>query len=269
MPRQFASPRPRMGGGVSFQPVSSTLHSTILMLHNARARLIAVILVLTAPLAACTQRETPQASARQVATSPGEVVATTGLARFDDSMSARADRARIRGSESAQVWLVEISDFQCPFCKQWHDETFAKIDQEYVKSGKVRLAYLNFPLSRIHKNAQAAAEAAMCAGVQGKFWELHESLFETQPKWAELKSPMAVFDSLARAAKVEPKGWSSCMSTHATAKLIQADRDRSTQAGVESTPTFFIGDRALAGAYPVDTFRVVLDQAIAKAKAPH
>ena len=57
------------------------------------------------------------------------------------------------------------------------------------------------------------------------------------------------------------------MATHATAKLIQADRDRSTQAGVESTPTFFIGDRALAGAYPVDTFRVVLDQAIAKAKA--
>jgi protein-disulfide isomerase len=76
-----------------------------------------------------------------------------------------------------------------------------------------------------------------------------------------------VFDSLARAAKVDPKGWNNCMSTHATAKLIQADRDRSTQAGVESTPTFFVGDRALAGAFPVDTFRVVLDQAIAKLKA--
>jgi len=268
MAGQFASPRPLMGGGVSFQAMPTTLHSTILMLHNARARLIAAALVLTAPLAACAQRETPQASARQVATaSPGEVVGATSPARFDDSVSAHADRARIRGSESAQVWLVEISDFQCPFCKQWHDETFAKIDQEYVKSGKVRLAYLNFPLTRIHKNAQAAAEAAMCAGVQGKFWELHESLFQTQPKWADLKSPLAVFDSLARAAKVEPKGWNTCMTTHATAKLIQADRDRSTQAGVESTPTFFVGDRALAGAYPVDTFRVVLDQAIAKLKA--
>jgi len=269
MAGQFASPRPPMGRSVSFQSMSPTLHSTTLMLHNARARLIAAALILTAPFAACTQRETPQASARQVTASPGEVVGTTGLSHFDDSVSAHADRARIRGSASAQVWLVEISDFQCPFCKQWHDETFAKIDQEYVKSGKVRLAYLNFPLSRIHKNAQAAAEAAMCAGVQGKFWELHESLFETQTKWAELKSPTAVFDSLARAAKVEPKGWANCMSTHATAKLIQADRDRSTQAGVESTPTFFIGDRALAGAYPADTFRVVLDQAIAKAKATH
>jgi protein-disulfide isomerase len=238
------------------------------MLRLSRVRLLAALLPLASLAAACSQRETPQASAKQVNVSPGEVLAPTGNIAFEDSVSAFADRARIRGAETAKVWLVEVSDFQCPFCKQWHDETFAKIDQEYVKTGKVRLAYLNFPLTRIHKNAQAAAEAAMCAGVQGKFWELHESLFQTQPKWAELKSPLAVFDSLARAAKVEPKGWTNCMSTHATAKLIQADRDRSTQAGVESTPTFFIGDRALAGAYPVDTFRVVLDQAIAKAKGP-
>jgi protein-disulfide isomerase len=237
------------------------------MQHNSRARLLATLLLLGTSSAACTQRETPQASARQVSASGGEVASTTSLSGLTDSVSANADRARIRGSESAQVWLVEISDFQCPFCKQWHDESFAKIDQEYVKTGKVRLAYLNFPLTRIHPNAQAAAEAAMCAGVQGKFWELHESLFQSQPKWAELKSPLAVFDSLARAAKVEPKAWSSCMSTHATAKLIQADRDRSGKAGVESTPTFFVGDRSLAGAYPVDTFRVVLDQAIAKLKA--
>jgi protein-disulfide isomerase len=219
------------------------------MLRLSRARLLAALLPLASLAAACSQRETPQALAKPVNVSPGEVLAPA------------------MGAETAKVWLVEVSDFQCPFCKQWHDETFAKIDQEYVKTGKVRLAYLNFPLSRIHKNAQAAAEAAMCAGVQGKFWELHESLFQTQPKWADLKSPLAVFDSLARAAKVDPKGWNTCMSTHATAKLIQADRDRSTQAGVESTPTFFVGDRALAGAYPVDTFRVALDQAIAKLKA--
>jgi protein-disulfide isomerase len=237
------------------------------MRHLSRVRLLAALLPLASLVAACSQRETPQASARQVSVSPGEVLAPAIGAHFDDSVSSFADRARIRGAETAKVWLVEVSDFQCPFCKQWHDETFAKIDQEYVKTGKVRLAYLNFPLSRIHKNAQAAAEAAMCAGVQGKFWELHESLFQTQPKWADLKAPLAVFDSLARAAKVDPKGWNNCMTTHATAKLIQADRDRSTQAGVESTPTFFVGDRALAGAYPVDTFRVVLDQAIAKLKA--
>ena len=238
------------------------------MLHLSRARW-AVFAVLAATLSACARTEAPAASARQVTGSPGDVApAASGLSGLNDSVSASADRARIRGAETAPVWLVEISDFQCPFCKQWHDETFAKIDQEYVKTGKVRMAYLNFPLSRIHKNAQAAAEAAMCAGVQGKFWELHGSLFQTQAKWAELKSPTAVFDSLARAAGVEPKGWTNCMSTHATAKLIEADRDRSSKAGVESTPTFFVGDRALAGAYPVDTFRVAIDQALAKLKAP-
>ena len=235
------------------------------MLHT-RARLLPILAMILA--AACSRSEVPSAQARQVSTSAGEVAPTTaGLSGLDDSLSKRADLARIRGAETAPVWLVEISDFQCPFCKQWHDETFAKIDQEYVKTGKVRMAYLNFPLTRIHKNAQVAAEAAMCAGVQGKFWELHSSLFQSQPRWAESKTPVVVFDSLARAAGVELKAWDRCMTSHATAKLIEADRDRSAKAGVESTPTFFVGDRALAGAYPVDTFRVAIDQALAKLKS--
>ena len=235
------------------------------MLHT-RARLTPILAAIL--VAACSRPETPSAQARQVTTSPGDVApAATGLSGLDDSLSKRADLARIRGAESAPVWLVEISDFQCPFCKQWHDETFAKIDQEYVKTGKVRMAYLNFPLTRIHKNAQVAAEAAMCAGVQGKFWELHSSLFQAQPRWAESKTPIIVFDSLARAAGVELKAWDKCMTSHAMAKLIEADRDRSSKAGVESTPTFFVGDRALAGAYPVDTFRVAIDQALAKLKS--
>jgi protein-disulfide isomerase len=235
------------------------------MRHLSRVRLLAILLPLASLAAACSSRETPPASARQVNVSPGEVLAPTG--HFDDSVSSFADRARIRGSETAKVWLVEVSDFQCPFCKQWHDETFAKLDQEYVKTGKIKMAYLNFPLTRIHKNAQIAAEAAMCAGAQGKFWELHSALFQAQPKWADAKTPIVVFDSLARAAGVNLKTWDGCMSSHAMAKLIEADRDRSAKAGVESTPTFFVGERALAGAFPVDTFRVVIDQALAKLKS--
>ena len=233
----------------------------------ARARLLP-ILVATA-LAACSRSETPSAQASQVTTvSPGDVAPSmTGFSGAEDSLAKMADRARIRGTETAQVWLVEVSDFQCPFCKQWHDETFAKLDQEYVKTGKIKIAYLNFPLTRIHKNAQIAAEAAMCAGVQGKFWELHSALFQTQSRWAEAKTPIVVFDSLAHAAGVNLKTWDGCMASHAMAKLIEADRDRSAKAGVESTPTFFVGDRALAGAYPVDTFRVAIDQALAKLKA--
>jgi protein-disulfide isomerase len=187
-------------------------------------------------------------------------------AGLTDSVSMAADRGRIRGSETAPIWLVEVSDFQCPYCKQWHDQSFATLDKEYVQTGKVRLAYLNFPLSSIHANARAASEAAMCASVQGKFWPLHESLFVTQSSWAALENPIPAFDSLAVAAGVNAAAWRQCMTSHATAPLIDADRDRSSSAGVQSTPTFFIGDRKLEGAYPVDSFRVAIDAAIAKAR---
>jgi protein-disulfide isomerase len=226
----------------------------------------AVLLALSA--GACSRSDAKPLPASANAVAPAAAApATPGLSGLTDSISTMADRGRIRGAASAPVWLIEISDFQCPYCKRWHDEVFAIVDKEYVQTGKVRLAYLNYPLSSIHANARAASEAAMCASVQGKFWELHESLFATQPAWEAQKDPLPTFDSLAVAAKVDPARWRSCMSTHATAKLIDADRDRSSGAGVQSTPSFFIGDRALAGAYPVDSFRVVIDQALLKASS--
>jgi protein-disulfide isomerase len=225
-------------------------------------------LLAASSIAACARSEATPAS--QTA-SAGAVATGAGGAgmggKLTDSVSTAADRGRIRGAESAPIWLVEVSDFQCPYCKQWHDQSFAAIDREYVQTGKVRLAYLNYPLSSIHKNARAAAEAAMCASVQNKFWELHESLFGTQERWAEAENPVPTFDSLAVAAGVAAPAWRQCMSSHATAALIDADRDRSSRSGVGSTPTFFVGDRLLAGAYPVDSFRVAIDAAIAKARA--
>ena len=234
------------------------------------SRALAAVVIL-ALAGACHRSEgVPGAQEHSAAAAPSGAATTTRAASMSgltDSVSAAADRGRIRGSATAPVWLIEISDFQCPYCKQWHDETFATIDREYVQTGKVRIAYLNFPLSSIHANARAAAEAAMCASVQGKFWELHESLFATQTAWEREANPVPAFDTLAAKAGVEPTAWRSCMSTHATAKLIDADHDRSSRAGVQSTPSFFIGDRALAGAYPVDTFRVAIDAALAKARA--
>ena len=235
-------------------------------------------IALFASIAACARSDaTPAASAGPAA--GGTSVATTAAGApqprdagttggLTDSVSTAADRGRIRGAGTASVWLVEVSDFQCPYCKQWHDQSFAAIDREFVQTGKVRLAYLNFPLSSIHKNARAASEAAMCASVQDKFWPLHESLFTTQPRWATMDNPIPVFDSLAVAAGANAASWRQCMTSHATLPLIEADRDRSSRAGVQSTPTFFIGDRKLEGAYPVDSFRVAIEAAIAKARGP-
>jgi protein-disulfide isomerase len=240
------------------------------MTRSPLARLFGAVAIALA-LTACARTEAvPAANAGSSSTtaSSGDVAAAapaTNLSGLTDSVSAAADRGRIRGSATAPIWLIEVSDFQCPYCKQWHDASYTAIDNEYVKTGKVRLAYLNFPLSSIHPNARAAAEAAMCASVQDRFWPLHESLFATQTAWEGQKNPIPTFDSLAVAAGVNAAAWRSCMTTHATAKLIDADHDRSRSAGVQSTPTFFIGDRKLEGAYPVDSFRVAIDAALAKA----
>jgi protein-disulfide isomerase len=180
-----------------------------------------------------------------------------------DSISDRADRGRIMGDTSAKVWLIMASDFQCPYCKQWHDAAFAGLMQDYVQKGRVQVAFLNFPLGQ-HQNAMPAAEAAMCAGVQNKFWPVHESLFATQLKWEGLKNPTPFFDSLATAAGVNMATYRTCVSKHLTLPLIEADRDRARQQGAASTPTFIIvpGGTVLNGADA--NIRGALDAALAQ-----
>lgn len=234
------------------------------MTRSTLAFLVGAALVLSA---GCARTEAvPAANAGATSSAAGDdnaTASTSGMSGLTDSVSAAADRGRIRGSVSAPIWLIEVSDFQCPFCRRWHDASFAAIDSEYVQTGKVRMAYLNYPLSSIHPNARAAAEAAMCASVQDKFWQLHESLFDTQPRWESQPNPIPTFDSLAVAAGVDATAWRDCMTSHATAKLIDADHDRSRSAGVQSTPTFFVGERKLEGAYSTDSFRVAIDKALA------
>jgi protein-disulfide isomerase len=180
----------------------------------------------------------------------------------DSALAKRADQGRIQGSSTAAVWLVEVSDFQCPYCKQWHDQSYAELKRAYVDSGKVRLAYVNFPLS-MHRNAMPAAETAMCAAAQDKFWPLHDALFATQAQWETLPSPQQLFDSLATAAGVDMSAFHKCVSGHLMKATIEADVDRASKAGVESTPTFLIGGTMVTGAQPLAVFRKAIDAALA------
>jgi protein-disulfide isomerase len=183
----------------------------------------------------------------------------------DDPLVRRADRARVRGDSAAKVWMVEVSDFQCPYCKGWHDETYPVVLRDYVATGRVKMAYVNFPLP-MHQQAWPAAEAAMCAGAQGKFWEMHDALFAAQAAWS---ARPAVFDSLAGAVGVDVAAWRQCVGSKAMRRLIQSDYDRSQRAGVNSTPTFIIGDQTIEGAQPADVFRRALDSALARAGGGH
>ena len=224
---------------------------------NRVRRLAALSLAL-----ACAPASNKRQGSESTSVTRAETTAVASRAPTDSNIT-RADLARIQGSSTAPVWVIEVSDFQCPYCKQWHDQTYPQFLNQYVKTGKVRLAYVNFPLG-IHVHAFPAAEAAMCAAAQDKFWPMHDALFATQAHWESLPSPSPVFDSLAQATGVDMKRWRDCVSSGKMRPLIQADHDRAQRAGASATPSFMIGDKLLAGAIPLNELQQAIDSAMVK-----
>lgn len=197
-------------------------------------------------LVACSRSDGATRSATKAADSPAAATASAnGSVATElpqDPISQKADAGRIMGPATAKLWVIEASDFECPYCKQWHDASFAKVMNDYAKKGLIRLAFINMPLS-MHPNAIPAAEAAMCASVQNKFWEMHEALFASQEEWAPMPNPSAKFESIARTLGINMAQWKDCVAKHSTLPLIEADRDRLRAAGVNSTPTFFVNNK--------------------------
>lgn len=257
--RRGKQPSPAVAKPVEPRLASRTHLTSIRML--ASAAVLRTILA-AAVLAACSRpaEQTPSSAATSstLPTSVGMTGDTAGIA-------TRADRGRIRGDSAAPLWVVIISDFQCPYCRQWHDEVYPSIVREYVDTRKVRLAYVNLPLSN-HQHAQESAEAAMCAAVQGRFWEMHDALFRTQGRWARMEAPRTVFDSLAASVGIDPAPYRACVESNATRQMVLADAQRVTEAGASVTPTFFIGSERVEGAMPLPEFRAALDRALAASR---
>jgi protein-disulfide isomerase len=229
--------------------------------NRLRALALALAAIACAPAKGTKQGAETTAAVTRADTSRVSVAATP------DSSITRADLARIQGSSTAPVWVILVSDFQCPYCKEWHDRVYTAFVNEFVTTGKVRLAYINFPLNS-HVYAWPSAEAAMCAGDQGKFWQMHDGLFATQQRWEVMPSPAALFDSLARSSGVDIARWRECVQSGKMKPLIQADHDRAAQAGASATPSFMIGDRILTGAQPIENIRQAIDSAAARAAKP-
>jgi protein-disulfide isomerase len=222
------------------------------------------VLVALALACAPVNGEEKSADADAAATTRADTtLASPAPAAQPDSDVVRADLARIQGSPTAPIWVIEVSDFQCPYCKQWHEQTYHKLRDEFVRTGKVRLAYINYPLAQ-HRHAAPAAEAAMCAGAQGKFWEMHDALFTSQAKWSGLPSSISYFESLARDTGVDMPRWRQCVQSGKMMAWIQADHDRARAAGAASTPSFLIGNRILIGNQPIEVLRGAIDSALAR-----
>ena len=159
------------------------------------------------------------------------------------------------GPADAPITIVEFSDYQCPFCRRWHDEVYEPLLAAYP--GQIRLVYRHLPLTSIHPDAMSAAEAAMCAGEQDAYWPFHERLFSSEA----LNS--ATYLQYAQDLKLNLGTFEACLSDHKYQQAIQEDSDFAINLGIRSTPTFFINGLAVVGAQPLDVFQQVIDKELA------
>lgn len=156
------------------------------------------------------------------------------------------------GPLDAPVTVVEFSDFQCPYCRQ-AAVTLKPLIKSY--GNNVRFVFKQMPLP-IHAEAFKAAQASVCAGEQGKFWEYHDILFRSN----DLSEP--AITRYASEIGLETAAFNSCLSSEASAKVVRMDMEEAVQAGVQGTPTYFVNGRIIKGIKSAEDFKVVIDQAL-------
>ena len=201
-----------------------------------------------------------------IATLPLTAQSTAAKAK-SDSIARVLLAARTKGSASAPVTVYEMSDFQCPFCRRFALETYPALEEKYVKTGKVRWVFVHLPLTDIHANAAPAAELSMYAGLQGKFWPMHDILFRTQNVWKSLKQPGQFFLSLADSIGAARAPMRNCAASGEMTAEVQRDAEGAGRAGAVSTPTFYIEGGLLKGAQPLPIFTQILDSIVAAKSA--
>ena len=173
-----------------------------------------------------------------------------------------------RGSASAKVVLIEFSDYQCPHCATYSTEALPQIAAQYIDTGKVRYVFRDYPLPT-HAHAAKAAEAAHCAGAQGKFWEMHDLLFKNASALEAARLP-----GYARTLGLNQTAFDECLSSGRFAADVRKDVAEANAAGVNGTPSFFVGLaqrdgsvkllRRLNGARPFADYRAVIEGALAE-----
>jgi protein-disulfide isomerase len=159
------------------------------------------------------------------------------------------------GPADAPITLVEFSDYQCPFCRRWHQEVYEQLLAAYP--GKIRIVYRNLPLTSIHPDAMAAAEAAMCAGEQDAYWPFHNKLFSSE------SLNQQTFLQYAQELSLNVETFKTCITDEKYKDAITSDSDFAINLGIRSTPTFFINGLAVVGAQPLEVFKQVIDKELA------
>ncbi|HEX8392122.1 MAG TPA: thioredoxin domain-containing protein [Longimicrobium sp.] len=188
-----------------------------------------------------------------------------------DSVVARAERGRVKGPDSAPITIIEVSDFQCPYCREFATTTYPRLDSAYLRTGRAKLLYINLPLMN-HRQAFAAAEAAMCAAAQDKFFAMHDRLFATQREWSGQADAAQRFEGYAQQLGLNMAEFRDCTQNDRTASLIVNDAMQAAGAGIQGTPMFILngnGQQAsLNGAVPFEQFQQAIDSLSSRPAAP-
>jgi protein-disulfide isomerase len=169
------------------------------------------------------------------------------------------------GPDTARVTVVEFSDYECPFCLKYFQQTLPQIEEHYIRTGKIRYVFRDFPVDELHPDAIRAHEAAHCAGEQGKFWQLHVKLFSKPGS----HTPEQIA-ARASEAGLSADRFTACVGAGQYTDSIRASAKEAARLGADGTPAFFVGIRDLAtnqlrivqamtGAHPYETFAKVID----------
>ncbi len=169
--------------------------------------------------------------------------------------------APMKGDANAPVLMEEWADFECPFCARFYAQTLPQIEEQYIKTGKVKLVFKDFPLS-FHATAEKAAEAGKCAAEQGKFWELHDKIFDSNV--AGVKATVENLKAWARELGMDGAKFDDCLDSGRMASQVQAELQEGQQKGIRGTPGFLINGQLVSGAQPFTAFQTAIDAALAK-----
>ncbi|MCC6319737.1 MAG: DsbA family protein [Gemmatimonadaceae bacterium] len=188
--------------------------------------------------------------------------------RLDPSVPLPEAKGYTIGRADAPVKVIEFADFECPACAQFFTLTEPDVRSRLIDSGVVQYTFMDFPLP-MHKNTWPASNAAACANEQGKFWEMHDALFQSQDQWNGLATsrPGGKFKELAQQIGLDVNAWETCFDDQKYLANIRSHEAEAGRQGAGQTPTFIIGSRRIPGSISFDKFRAYVDTALAEAKA--
>lgn len=184
------------------------------------------------------------------------------------AVAAGEPQGYLLGKADAPVQVIEFADFECPACAQFATLAEPDVKKRLIEPGIISYRFYDYPLG-IHRNTWQASNAAACADEQGKFWEMHDMLFDQQDRWngAATSRPKSRFQEYAKALGLNVDQWEACYDAQKFQARIKANEQFAVKRGASQTPTFVIGNKMIGGAIGYDRFKALVDSALVLAKA--